>query len=676
MSELEYLATHKANTSHFSINISGLPDELLTVTGFSSHKDSLCEDYQFEISVVSAALLEPAMVLNKDTSLNLIWSANDRKISGLVSGYTAHGKDSNGYHYSLTLNSFLWRLKKYRSNRVFTGLTAKQIVSSVLNNAQFPMSKLSYSAADPLIDMLVQYDETDYEFLTRFMRKQGFVYSFIENDSGPETLHICDTSEALSGNSMAIDLAYVAPSGNVRMSESIFAFSRKAQLLTKEVIYDDYNYEQPQELLTQTDNSAEQIGFGSDYRWGENYKQTPIGNSFAQIRQQSYDCARDVIIIDTDCRALRPGMMLNVYDHPDYNGSFFVTRVEHKASQGQGVEYGMNVKGLTYKNQVYLLPAGTSYKAPLLSNKRVFATFNATIAQGVDEKGRYLVNLPFNQNGEGDPSKPTRLMQPYGGSGHGMHFPYVPGTEVLVCGENGDLDRPVILGALYNENAPSPVNAGNAHENKVVSRAGNTLLMDDKKGEEKVSLGTSSENNAFILDATNGQHSATLQSLKGDISVAAKRSIHFVSEADVNVTSKADVNTLAQNNVQVQTREGDISFTAATDFHANAENNVRLQALEGSAEITASDAIKLQAGQDVSLYVEQGNLELQAPAGDINLQANANITLKGNGSGSIQISQSGASIELDAGGNLSIDANNITLSAGNIVIKGNAISNN
>ncbi|SFC95869.1 type VI secretion system Vgr family protein [Pseudoalteromonas denitrificans] len=676
MSADDYLAMHKANSSHFSLDISGIPDGLLNVIGFNSQNDNLCDDYQFEINIVSSAQIEPEMVLNKAMSLNLAWSMSNRKISGLVSGYTARGQDSNGYHYILMLNSYFWRLKKYRSNRVFTNQSASQIINAVFNNAQYPMAKLSLSIADFNIDMIVQYDETDYEFITRFMRKYGFVYGYIENDLEPEVLHICDSSETLAGKSEQVSLGYKAPTGNVRNSESIFAFSRQAVLTTNDFVYDDYNYESVQNLHSETNNLAQQIGFGTSNHWGENYKDTDQGEELALIRQQSHDCARDIIIIDTDCRAIRPGMTINVTDHTDYDGKYLVIKVHHLANQGQGVEYGMAVKGLTYKNQVTLLPASITYKAPLLKNKRVFATFNATIAQGVDDKGEYQVNLPFNQNGLGEPSKQTRLLQPYGGAGHGMHFPYEAGTEVLVCGENGDLDRPVILGALYNANAPSPVNANNAHENKLVTRSGNTLLMDDKQGEEKISLGTLDDNNALILDATHNQHSATLQSVEGEMFISAKNAIQLVSQKDVNITAKGDLNTLAENSINVQTTEGDISFTSASDLHANAQSNIRLQALDGSTEIQAVDAIKLQAGQDVSLYVEQGNLEMQAPEGDINIQANANLTIKGNGNGAIEISQSGASIVLDAGGNLTIDANNISLSAGNIVIKGNAISNN
>ena len=80
----------------------------------------------------------------------------------------------------------------------------------------------------------------------------------------------------------------------------------KLHLLTNDVSLNDYNYEQSGNLLTETDNSCEVNGFGTDARYGENYQDTSQGDVLANIRQQAIDCQRDLIIIDSDCRAVRP----------------------------------------------------------------------------------------------------------------------------------------------------------------------------------------------------------------------------------------------------------------------------------------------------------------------------------------------------------------------------------
>lgn len=666
----------KASSSHFSVAIQGMPDGMVYVTDFESKNDRLCEDYEFKIQVLSPEHLTSDMLIGKDVSLSMVWSMTDRTISGLISGFIAHGQSHQGYHYTLVMNSHLTLLKHQHSNRVFTAMDAGKIISSVFKKAGFPTQKLSVQASSSSLDMTVQYNETDYEFVTRLMRKYGFVYSFIEQTGGDCTLHICNDSKDIAQKFDEVNLSYIPPSGQVRTSESIFAISRQAQLFPQSTHLNDYNYQAPGNLQVSQNNSASVTGFGEDSHYGDNYAQSGDGQTLATIRQQAFDCQREQIIVDTDCRALRPGMRLNIYDHPEHDGQYLVTRVEHKGSQNAAVEYGSNVKGLTYKNQAYLISVDQVYKAPLIPARRVFATFNALIEQEIDDKGNYVVKLPFNQDGEGQESRSTRLMQAYGGSGHGMHFPLTQGTEVLVCGENGDLDRPIILGALYNQNAPNPVTSQNPTENKLVTKAGHSFVMDDKKGEEKISLANKNNKNQLLLDATNGAHQATLKSVDGDVKISAKENLQFVAENDANFIVANNFTTRVENKMQIQTREGDITVTSAADLSLKSTANTRIEATDGSLELKAAQELKVQAQQDVSVYSVDGNLELQAPQGDLELNSGNNITIKANGQGSIQLSQGGASIEIDAAGNLTIDATNITLSATNIAIKGSAISNN
>ena len=95
----------KANKSHFSVAIQGMPDGMVYVTDFESRDDRLCEDYEFKIQVLSPEHLTSEMLIGKDISLSLVWSMLDRTISGLISGFIAHGQSHQGYHYTLIMSS-------------------------------------------------------------------------------------------------------------------------------------------------------------------------------------------------------------------------------------------------------------------------------------------------------------------------------------------------------------------------------------------------------------------------------------------------------------------------------------------------------------------------------------------------------------------------------------------
>lgn len=676
MGVTDLLNTMNANESQFSIEISGIPNSLFQVTEFKSEQDKLCEDFNFQIQLISQQLIDPKSIIGKDISLQLLWSTANRSISGLVTQVISRGNDHQGYHYTFVLSSYLSVLKLRHSNRVFTQTSVEAIITTVFQRSGYPMDKLQMQASGPTLEMVVQYDESDFIFVTRLMRRYGFVYGFIEEESGKCTLLVCNSSSEFSQHCPEVNLGYVPPSGQVRQTETIFALSKKAHLLTDQVSMDDYNYEQPSNLQVKTRNQTDIAGFGNDIRYGENYKQSAEGQHLADIRQLSIDSQREELIIDTDCRALRPGVILNIYDTEDNDGSYLVVKVAHQGDQNAGIEYGNHVKSLNYKSQVGLVPLEQDYKAPQIENRRVFNTFSAIIEQEVDEKGQYIVKLPFNQDGQGQQSKPTRLVQPFGGVNHGMHFPLTQGTEVLVCGENGDLDRPIILGTLTNNNAPSPVTSQNSSENKLVTRAGHTLLMDDKQGQEKIQLATNNNKNSLMLDATNSAHHATLQSVEGDVKITAKEKIQLSSEGEINATSGADIVIAATDNIQMQSREGNINLSASKNIEASSDADIRLQSTDGNLELQSSEAMNFQAAQDTTLLSSEGNITLQASNGDVTLNTASNMTLLAQGGGKIHLSQGSGSIEIDRAGNITIDGQNITLSATNIAIKGNAISNN
>ncbi len=672
MSAFELFEKVKANESQYQLEITGVPAGLVSVADMVSVTDELCSDYCFQLELISDDLISANTVIGKESTLSILWAMADRTISGIVSHFVARGQSYQGYHYSLTLSSHLSLLKHKRSNRVFTAMSVDNIITSVLEKSGFPMAKLDMMASGPMLDMVVQYNETDYHFVDRIMRKHGFVYGAIEENSSVK-ITICNASADFANNAKTIDILYQPPSGTARPSESIFAVSRKSTLLTSQVHLNDYNAETLSNLNVEQSANSDIAGFGSSSLYGENYKDSGQGTQFAKTRQQALDCQRDVLIIDSDCRAIRPGCVVNILSHDDYSGAYFVTKVAHVGSQSGGVNYGDKVKNLHYKNQAHLIPLDTPFKGKVPDSPKVFTTFNAVIEQEVDDKGRYIVKLPFNQDGEGQESKPTRMVQPYGGAGHGMNFPLTSGTEVIVCGENGDLDRPIILGAMYNHSAPSPVTAVNSSQNLIRTRSGNQLLMDD--GTETIELANISSVNKLSLNA-GASHLAELKSVKGRIEVQAKKDLLFTSGGNHIVSTKNIMHTLVRDHLKIQTRENDISLTAGRGISVKAGTALKFEATENNIDLVSKSNLNMQAKMDTSLYTEEGNVELKAEAGDLSVESGGNIIIKSTNNGSINLSQGSGSIEIDAGGNLSIDANRITLSASNIVIKGNAITNN
>jgi type VI secretion system secreted protein VgrG len=142
-----------------------------------------------------------------------------------------------------------------------------------------------------------------------------------------------------------------------------------------------------------------------------------------------------------------------------------------------------------YRNSFRAIPASRAYRPPRITPRpRIHGLLSRVVKSNavgrrarIDPKGRYTVQFHFDTaaGGSAKASRPVRMAQPHAGPGYGMHFPVKPGTEVLLGFIDGDPDRPIIVGAIPNESAPSPVTASNAHVNQIRTVSGIVVELDD-----------------------------------------------------------------------------------------------------------------------------------------------------------------------------------------------------
>jgi type VI secretion system secreted protein VgrG len=167
-------------------------------------------------------------------------------------------------------------------------------------------------------------------------------------------------------------------------------------------------------------------------------------------------------------------------------------------SGGLGATLAEGEQETWYRNSFSVLPADIQFRPERKTPKaRIYGLINAKVdAAGsgqyaeLDEQGRYKIILPFDTSGrrDGKASAWVRMMQPYAGSDHGMHFPLHKDTEILLAFIDGDPDRPIIAGAAPNPGSPSLVNVDNQTKARLVSASGNEFHMEDQAGKERILL--------------------------------------------------------------------------------------------------------------------------------------------------------------------------------------------
>jgi type VI secretion system secreted protein VgrG len=268
------------------------------------------------------------------------------------------------------------------------------------------------------------------------------------------------------------------------------------------------------------------------------------------------------------------------------------------------------------------------------------------------------------------------MMQPYTGNKYGFHFPLHAGTEVTLACVNGDIDRPVIHGALHNAENPSPVNVDNPTQNILRTWGENELLMDDRKGEERIELFTRDRQNILTLDAKADQHLVRLASEQGEMKVEAKKTLLLQSGDTHTLESGNNHEIFVENNQRLMTKNEDIQLEAATDIKFTAKQNVHFVAEAQDLSADVERNFVMRAGQGASMEILEQDLDMQVNNGDFQLQAAKSISFKGQGGGIIHIGQASGSIEIDTSGELNIAGPTVNITGGTINIKGGNVANN
>jgi type VI secretion system secreted protein VgrG len=375
------------------------------------------------------------------------------------------------------------------------------------------------------------------------MEREG-IYYFFEQGEQNEKLIITDNSTVHKDIAGVTTVPYFPPSGLAPEEEAIKAFFCRQKRLPNKVILNDYNYRKPS-LELKADAVVDAKGRGNVYFYGEHFKTPEEGHVLANVRAEEIRCRENLFHGEGTQPALCPGFIFEIAGHyrESYNQKYLIAEIEHQGGQakafmtGTGDALTEGEQQPTYINAFTAIPAGVQFRPERNTTKpRFYGTMNAKVdAAGIgqyaeiDDEGRYKVKLPFDQNGNngGKASRWVRMVQPYAGADHGMHFPLHKGTEVLLTFVDGDPDRPIIAGAVPNAETKSVVTSLNSTRNTIRSAGGNMLEMQDMAGMERVLLSSPHENTYLHMGAPNSPSHQWVQSTKGSKLIRANKDLYM-----------------------------------------------------------------------------------------------------------------------------------------------------
>lgn len=428
--------------------------------------------------------------------------------------------------YRLRLRPELWRLDGQKRSRVFPPMTnqpktAIEIVELVLKEYGLtyrgpPLQGRAPSEPYPKLEYSVQYKETDLEFVSRLLEEEGVFY-FFEHAEGGETLVLGDSNAVFKELPGGSAITYLEDHGQVAKEETFIAFATQRQTRPSAVVLSDVNYLRP--TMDITAHAGDEGSESEVYEHHGRFDAKDVGQGLARIRLEQAQVKPSLCSGRSTSRRLCPGFTFKLEGHPDskLNGDYLVVSVRHRGDQPETLPSGRGKSG--YTSHILCLRLEIPYRPERRTPRPSIAGWQTALVVGpgseeihTDQHGRVKVQFHWDRAGarEDNCCCWVRVAQALAGPGFGAFYLPRVGQEVVVSFEDGDPDRPLVIGATYNGLNVPPLDLPAKKSKstlKTISTPGgsgfNELCFEDAAGSEEVFLHAQKDLRIEVLNDKN-----------------------------------------------------------------------------------------------------------------------------------------------------------------------------
>jgi len=448
---------------------------------------------------------EPAIPFNDVLGHNLTVGLNrpgsERFFNGFVTQFGFSGSRGRRYIYRAVASPWLWFLTQTENCRIFHDRSPLDIVKTIFDSHGFSDYRDDTQGACAPREYCVQYRESDYNFVVRLMEQEGISYYF-EHENGRHELVLVDDVSALKREPGYETISLFArDTYSQRRREGVFSWNPRRQVRPTRVTVNDFDFHKPSTDLTKDSSIARThaVAGMEVYRYPGVYSDAGEGAQYAKKRVEALQSSYEEATAEANSRGLRSGTVFTLDDHPvpANNRDYIVKSVQHSL-QGDDSESGVE-DGEIYTATLVAIPdtapmrPALRARKPLVVGPQTAIVRNDTEGEEIepDEYGR--VKVAFHWERYGESSCWVRVSQAWAGNTWGAMSIPRHGQEVIVEFIDGDPDRPLVTGRVYNADAMPPYDP-KAHRTVTTfktdsSKGGggfNELRFDDKKGSENV----------------------------------------------------------------------------------------------------------------------------------------------------------------------------------------------
>ena len=428
-----------------------------------------------------------------------------RPFHAYVVGATDVGQHQDKFVYKLELSTWLWFLMQNRNCRIFQDLTTLDIIEQIFARYGVANYRLDIQGSYPTLEYCVQFSETDFAFINRLLENEGIWYYF-DHEDDKHTLVITDRQDFddLAGDDAV--LPFMPDSEENRaIREGVQSIRRSRQVRPNEVVLRDFDYLNPRNNL-QTKVEESSLGLQNTplewYDYAAGYADTERGEYLARLRLEEMQSEAHLLLAESNAVGLLPGKSFSLTLHPDpkRNRRFKLIRCDYTFIQ-DGPDSSSKGRNVTCQfsalnDDIAFRPARKTPRPqmPGIQSATVVGAPDSDVH--TDKYARIRVHFHWDRNKttEEDSSCWIRVVQAWAGKGWGVLAMPRVGQEVLVTYVDGDLDRPMVTGIVYNGDNPPPYKLPEyVNYSGMVSRSlrrgkpqnASQLTFDDNRGNER-----------------------------------------------------------------------------------------------------------------------------------------------------------------------------------------------
>ncbi|WP_410517585.1 type VI secretion system tip protein TssI/VgrG [Pantoea allii] len=621
-----------------------------------SGSEALSQSFVLQAELLSTdARIDRQSLLGKPVTFTLptdglMSAVNPRYINGKITRIGVRSEELGGVRYAvygLTVESDLWPMKRDRNLRIFQSQTVPQIVQTLLKEYGVNV-ETRLAGSYRVWEYCVQYQESSFDFISRLMELEGMYY-FFRHEADKHTLVLCDAPDQHQAFPGYETIAYhVTPSGGSVTEEGVSQWALSESVTPGMYSTDDYDFRKPNAWMLQARQNPVSPTPGSVdvYDWPGRFVEHGHGEYYARIRQEVWQVEHHMVSGSGTATGIAPGYTFSLLNAPHFsdNGKYLVTSAHYDFEENS---YASGDVGATRHNIDFtVLPAAVTYRAkPDTPWPKTHGPQTAKVVgpKGesiwTDKYGRVKVKFHWDRLAKGDDTSScwVRVSSAWAGQGFGgVQIPRV-GDEVVVDFINGDPDRPIITGRVYNEASMPPWELpGDATRMGFMTRSkdghqanASYLFFEDKPGGELLNMHAEKDMNISVENdktvAIDGSRTTTIGKEQSD-EVTGDATFHykqkrttFVDGAEIKTFKDGeDVTVINGRKLNIKNKGDEIDITGG-----------RITKIRGGDNLTVLDGgyiKKIKAG-GVDFTVNSGGWTQKVLGGETLITSPNKITI-------------------------------------------------